>query len=118
VFGDAAGKPQFNSYYSGINLDFGIASTHKFHLDKTINGLNINCTDCHNIGTLNDYQKHFNGIATKTFTAPGMTVGGGSTRVESYSIDTKRCSNVECHRPPITPLPNGTNFGGQWIKTQ
>ena len=110
------GVPQFNSFYSGYNVDVDIKykkSTHAFHRENQ----KAKCTDCHNIGKLTDYQIHYSGIKTKTFTAPGMTVGGGkkiifgsystySPRFGNYSTGSKKCSNVSCH--------NG--FGGSWVK--
>ena len=109
--GAARGVPQFNSFGSGINVDIyektNGKSTHAFHLEKTIAGVLIACTDCHNISALKDYTKHYGGITTKSFTEPGMTIGGGSpTKIGDYAISTKKCSNVQCH----------PGFGGQWVK--
>jgi predicted CxxxxCH...CXXCH cytochrome family protein len=93
-------SPQYNSFYSGL---------HVFHLARIVNGFNINCTDCHNIGTLTNFQQHFGGITTGTFTAPGTTIGVGlPTKIGNYDANTKTCSNTVagCH---------ALNHPGQWI---
>ena len=85
----ASGTGQYNSFYSGLSTPD--VNLHTFHLEDQ----SANCTDCHNIGTLIDYQKHFGGLATKTLTAPGNTIGGASTKIGSYTV--KTCDTVECH---------------------
>ncbi len=99
--GTAAGVPQYNSFYSGVFSPNGITNLHAFHVVDQ----GANCTDCHNIGTLTDYQQHFGGLTTKTFTIPGNTIGGAPTKIGSYTLSTKTCSNVVCH-----------SFNAQWIK--
>lgn len=114
--GTAAGNPQYNSFYSGIfslyNTDTGVytnTNLHTFHMTQTYQNEDVHCTDCHNIGTLTDYQKHFGGVATKTLTSPGMTIGGSPTKIGFYTASTKSCNTVQCH-------PN--NFGGNWVPAQ
>jgi predicted CxxxxCH...CXXCH cytochrome family protein len=92
------GIPQYNSFYTGL---------HVFHLDPA--GVNANCTDCHNIGTLTNFQLHFSGIATNTLTSPDKTIGNiPPTKIGSYAVSTKTCSNTVagCH---------AGNHPGQWI---
>ena len=101
--GTSLGVPQYNSYYSGFNSTRSITNMHEFH----IVGQAANCTDCHNIGTMTNFQQHFGGIATKTFTAPANTIGGVPTKIGSYTATTKSCANVVCH-----PF----NFTGHWIE--
>jgi len=51
------------------------------------------CTDCHNTAKMTN---HFGNLTTTSFEAnPAATIGGGSTRVGSYSNGT--CSNIACH---------------------
>lgn len=89
------GTAQYNSYNSGYNTEKGV-NTHTSHLLR-----GANCTDCHNIGTLTDYQKHFGGISAKTFTGAAKTIGGVPTKVGTYSDspDPKTCSGMTgpCH---------------------
>jgi len=87
--GSAAGQPQYNSYFSGL---------HVYH----VNAVNANCTDCHNIGALNDFQKHFSGIASNTVVAPRQTIGSGTpTKITTYSA-TKTCLGA-CHATETFP---------------
>lgn len=93
--------PQYNSFYSGL-FSGAIPATnlHEFHLRQTTlnaSGTPVFCTDCHNIGTLTDQQKHFGRLTSNTFSAPGTTVGGVPTGIGSYDTTTQACSNVACH---------------------
>lgn len=90
--GTAYQTPQYNSYYSGNSPTRG--NLHDYHIGK-----GFSCTDCHNIGTLTDYTKHFSGLAGNTFTAPGATIGGPPTKIGANGYDTtlRKCSNVTCH---------------------
>jgi predicted CxxxxCH...CXXCH cytochrome family protein len=93
--GTAAGVPQYNSFYSGSYSGTDPATnTHMSHL-----GRGAFCTDCHNIGALTDYQKHFGGISSKTFTAPGNTIGGSPTKIGTYTASSKTCGSFSagCH---------------------
>lgn len=99
--GTAVGIPQYNSYYSGVYSPNNIANLHAFHVADQ----GAYCTDCHNIGTLTNYQQHFGGLATKTFTIPGNTIGGAPTKIGFYTISTKTCNNVACH-----------SFNARWIQ--
>jgi predicted CxxxxCH...CXXCH cytochrome family protein len=87
--------PQFNSFFSG---SFGLVNLHQFHLLQTNPGTvrPVFCTDCHNTASLTN-QQHFGSLATSSFTAPGNTISGGSTRITSYDTAVKRCSGVTCH---------------------
>ena len=75
------GSTQYNSYSSGRH-------------NKHVNGEHVGCTSCHNTTTLQN--GHFTNLQTTTFEqSPAATVGGGSTRVGSYSGG--RCSSIQCH---------------------
>lgn len=96
--------PQYNSFYSGISAGSG-NNLHEFHLRPTTlnaSGNPVGCTDCHDGNTLNDYQKHFSGLAGNTFTAPGATIGFSAG---SYDATAKTCSNVACHPPLPATYP-------------
>ncbi|HKJ05129.1 MAG TPA: CxxxxCH/CxxCH domain-containing protein [Geopsychrobacteraceae bacterium] len=55
---------------------------------------NYSCTVCHNTAKLEN--GHFNSLSTSNFEqSPASTIGGGSTRVGSYSNGS--CSSVGCH---------------------
>lgn len=94
--GTTLANPQYNSYYSGTKSGINL---HALHLNTSLQ--TIACTDCHNIGTLTNYQTHFSGINTNTFSAPGNTVGNSGsalpTKIGSYTAATQRCSTVACH---------------------
>lgn len=99
------GLPQFNSFYSGFFPSASPPDLHKFHLAQF--GQTVNCTDCHNVNTLNISQQHFSGITTNTFTSPGATIGGiPPTKIGNYDASTKTCSNTVCHIG---------NHPGSWI---
>lgn len=89
--GTSAGRPQYNSYYSGL---------HVFHIGGIVGA---KCTDCHNIGTLTNFQQHFGGIATKTFTSPKNTIGNAPTKILTYTYSAAKggytCAAVTngCH---------------------
>jgi predicted CxxxxCH...CXXCH cytochrome family protein len=71
------GTTQYNSQNSGEH------SRHRSY----------DCTVCHNSAKMSN---HFGNLATPAFeTSPAGTVGGGSTRVGSYSGGT--CSSISCH---------------------
>ena len=71
------GTSQFNSQNSG---------EHSKHSSYA-------CTVCHNTAKM---VNHFGNLATPGFeTNPASTVGGGTTRVGSYSGGT--CSSIQCH---------------------
>jgi hypothetical protein len=93
----AYGAAQYNSYNSGTfavsPAPFAVGNLHNYHVVS----LGKFCTDCHNIGALTDYTKHFGGIATKTLTAPGNTIGGAPTTITSYTVSTQTCNSVGCH---------------------
>jgi predicted CxxxxCH...CXXCH cytochrome family protein len=75
-----SGSSQFNSYSSG---------RHSKHLNK-----GYSCTVCHNTATLQN--GHFSNLESTGFElSPAATIGGGSTRVGSYSNGT--CSSIDCH---------------------
>lgn len=95
---------QYNSFNSGYNTDKGV-NTHTSHLLR-----GANCTDCHNIGTLTDYQKHFGGISANAFTGAAKTIGGVPTKVGNYSDspNPKTCSGM------TSPCHQGGNTG-RWI---
>jgi len=95
--GDAT--PQYNDYFSGIKEEFNL---HQVHLQSPIQ--TVVCTDCHNIGTLSDYQKHYSGISTNSFTSPRETVGNNGasfpTQIRTYTGTTQSCGiidTVRCH---------------------
>lgn len=95
--GDAT--PQYNDYFSGIKAEFNL---HQVHLQSPVQ--TIVCTDCHNIGTLTDYQKHYSGISTNSFTSPRDTVGNNGasfpTQIRTYTGTTQSCGiidTVRCH---------------------
>jgi predicted CxxxxCH...CXXCH cytochrome family protein len=93
--GTALGVPQYNSFYSGSYSGTDPATnTHASHL-----GRGASCTDCHNIGTLTNYQKHFGGILSKSFTTPGDTIGSSPTKIGAYAASSKTCSSFSagCH---------------------
>ncbi len=90
--GTTKGVPQYNSYYSGLRSETG-SKLHTFHLNK-----GFYCTDCHNIGTLTNYQKHYGGLTAKVMTAPENTIGGSPSKVTSYVLATKNCTTATgCH---------------------
>ena len=89
----AAGYEQFNGFDSGTYS--GTSPVTNLHTSHVTRG--SSCTDCHNIGALNDYQKHFSGITTKRVIAPANTIGGSPTQIGSYTVSTKTCNNVACH---------------------
>jgi predicted CxxxxCH...CXXCH cytochrome family protein len=96
--GTAPGTPQYNSFYSGSFSGTDPATnTHTSHLSR-----GAFCTDCHNIGKLTDFQKHFGGISAKAFTAPDNTIGGLPTKIGSYTASSKTCNTVSCH-PNLNP---------------
>ncbi len=75
----AAGSGQYNSYSSG---------KHSKHIGK-----GYACIDCHNTAKMGN---HFGDLSTPAFeTDPASTIGGGSTRVGSYSGG--KCSSIACH---------------------
>jgi predicted CxxxxCH...CXXCH cytochrome family protein len=77
----SSGTSQYNSYSSGRH-------------SKHVNGEGFSCTVCHNTTVLG--SGHFNNLETSGFELnPADTIGGGSTRVGSYSNGT--CSNIACH---------------------
>ena len=89
-----SGSTQYNSYNSGTFS--GTSPSTNLHTSHLARG--SYCTDCHNIGALTDYQKHFSGITTKALTTPGNTVGGLPTQIiGGYTVSTKTCNNVACH---------------------
>lgn len=92
---EQSSSAQYNSFNSGFETETQ-TNLHASHL-----GRGANCTDCHNIGALTDYQKHFGGIPTNTFTGADKTVGGVPTKIGSYSDvpNAKTCSSVDvsCH---------------------
>jgi len=90
--GTAPATPQYNSYFSGIKAGVNL---HALHLQST--NQTIFCTDCHNIGALTDYQKHFSGIGSKSFTAPRNTVGGLPTQIGTYDGTSQTCGTIACH---------------------
>ncbi len=80
VSGDTT-PDQFNDYYSG---------EHRRHVVSE----GYACTVCHNTSTLQ--SGHFQNLATSGLEqSPAATIGGGSTRVGSYSGG--RCSSIQCH---------------------
>jgi predicted CxxxxCH...CXXCH cytochrome family protein len=77
----SSGTSQYNSYSSGRH-------------SKHVNGEGFSCTVCHNTDALGN--GHFSNLETSGFELdPAATVGGGSTRVGSYSNGT--CSSIACH---------------------
>jgi len=93
-----APSPQYNSFYSGSFNDLNL---HTEHL-----GMGYSCTDCHNIGVLTDFRKHYSGTAvnnptetaTNRFADPGSTIGGSpTTSIGTYDKITKTCGTVSCH---------------------
>ena len=91
--GTAPATPQYNSYFSGIKAGRNL---HEQHIQAT-----VACTDCHNIGILNDYQQHYSGIRNNSFTAPRNTVGGLPTKIGTYNGTTQTCGGItdmiNCH---------------------
>lgn len=81
---------QYNDYYSGSHPVRG--NLHTYHIVT----LSAKCTDCHNIGILTNYQKHFGGLATKTLTSPEKTIGGLPTKIGTYTSSDKKCFDT-CH---------------------
>jgi predicted CxxxxCH...CXXCH cytochrome family protein len=76
----ASGTSQYNSYSSG---------QHSRHIRQ-----GYSCTVCHNTTKLRN--GHFSNLESSGFElSPASTIGGGSTRVGSYSNGT--CSSVSCH---------------------
>jgi len=93
----SSGIQQYNSYYSG---DYSGTNLHEYHLGVAVNA---NCTDCHKIGTLTNYQQHYGGITANVFTSPLQTIGGSSTKIGSYTSGT--CLNtVGCHSAGFDPV--------------
>lgn len=92
-----APSPQYNSFYSGTFNDLNL---HTEHL-----GMGYNCTDCHNIGVLTDFQQHYSGTAVNNptesafnrFVDPGGTIGSSPTNIGQYDKTTKTCGTVSCH---------------------
>ena len=75
------GTTQYNSYNSGQH-------GRSAHVRQA-------CTVCHNTSTL--ATNHFGRLATTAMEGPASaTVGGGSTRVNSYNASTRTCTN-SCH---------------------
>jgi len=75
----ASGTGQYNGYTSGDHSD------HRGY----------SCTVCHNPTTL--AVEHFNNLDTTTMEGnSAATIGGGSTRVNSYNATTRSCS-PSCH---------------------
>lgn len=80
TFCHASGSSEYNSYSSG---------QHSRHVRQ-----GFSCTVCHNTDVL--LTGHFSNLESTGFElSPAATVGGGSTRVGSYSNGT--CSSIECH---------------------
>jgi len=76
----ASGYSEYNSYSSG---------QHSRHVRQ-----GFSCTVCHNTDVL--VTGHFSNLESTGFELnPAATIGGGSTRVGSYSNGT--CSSIECH---------------------
>lgn len=95
-----SGYTQYNSFNSGTYSGTDpVTPLHTSHLNR-----GAFCTDCHNIGALTDYQKHFAGIAGKRLTIPGNTIGGSPTKISSYTVSTKTCNTVECHDSNISTI--------------
>lgn len=111
--GPSNGIPQYNSFYSGVSTTNAIPNLHTFHIVD----MGRNCTECHNIGKLTDYQLHFGGVTTKSFTLPERTIGNdnpdrlatitGPTKLDAYLTPTKTCVNVACHP---------AQFPARWIQ--
>ena len=77
----AIGSGQYNSYNSGQH--------------SRSNHARQACTVCHNTTTL--ATNHFTRLDTPAMEGPASaTVGGGSTRVNSYDASTRTCTN-SCH---------------------
>lgn len=101
VRGTSVGNPQYNSYYSGK----GATATpylHDLHLGFTFpssGGVSVTCSDCHNVGIMTDYEKHFSSIRTNSFTSPAATIGGYPAKVGNYDMLLQKCSNTltGCH---------------------
>ncbi len=78
----AYGTAQFNSYSSG---------RHSLHVGQR----HFACTVCHETGKL--AVNHFTSLATTDMEGPASaTIGGGATRVTSYTPATRSCS-PSCH---------------------
>jgi predicted CxxxxCH...CXXCH cytochrome family protein len=76
----SSGTSQYNSYSSG---------RHAKHIQE-----GYSCTVCHDTTTLQN--GHFGNLESTSFElSPASTIGGGSTRVGSYSNGT--CSSIACH---------------------
>jgi predicted CxxxxCH...CXXCH cytochrome family protein len=76
-----SGSSQYNSYSSGRH-------------SKHVQDKGYGCTVCHNTVALSN--GHFTNLQSSNFELnPASTVGGGSTRVGSYSNGT--CSSITCH---------------------
>ncbi|HEY4743376.1 MAG TPA: CxxxxCH/CxxCH domain-containing protein [Desulfuromonadaceae bacterium] len=105
-------KPQYNSYYSGVDATYtGVPASntlHHFH----VSGLGKDCTECHNINRLSDSQTHFSGVTTNTFTDPGATVGSAPTKIGTYDKATKTCFNTNLNNS--NPGCHIANFVGHW----
>lgn len=102
------GTARYNSFYSGVYSTKNIPDLHTYHIEDQ----GAKCTDCHNIGTLTNYQQHYGGIATKSLTSPEKTIGNGNngsktlpTQIGNYDSASKTCSNVNCH-----------SFSAPWIQ--
>ncbi len=77
----SSGTNQYNGYYTG---------QHSRHINK-----GYSCTVCHNTTKL--ATGHFNNLATSSFeTDPAATIGGGSTRVNSYTPSSSKPTSGSC----------------------
>ena len=77
----SSGSSQYNSYSSGRHT-------------KHVQSEGYSCTVCHNVSTLRN--GHFSNLESSGFElSPAATIGGGATRVGSYSSGT--CSSIDCH---------------------
>jgi predicted CxxxxCH...CXXCH cytochrome family protein len=93
--------PQYNSFYSG---NYAGTNLHQYHLAQAnrFTGVRVFCTDCHNAAKLPN-SAHFAALATSQFEMPASeTLGGGSTRINSYDYSNGSCNN-SCHA--IAPNP-------------
>lgn len=91
--GTAAQTPQYNSYFSGT---YNGANLHEIHLHLLVPNTStpIVCTDCHNTASL---TSHFTSLATPAFGAePSTTIGGGSTKITSYTAYTAVVPSGSC----------------------
>jgi predicted CxxxxCH...CXXCH cytochrome family protein len=77
----ALGTAQYNSYNSGQH-------SRSAHVRQA-------CTACHNTTSL--ATSHFQNLGTSAMEGPASaTIGGGSTRINSYNTSTRTCTNA-CH---------------------